>query len=407
MSLRKTFFQGFSWVALLRGSTRILAIVKIAIVARILSPDQVGLYGLAFLVISLLEVFTETGVNVFLIQERKKLEEYIDTAWFVSIFRGIIIAVVIVLASPLITAFFSTPDLYDLLLLVAVVPFLRGFINPAIVRFQKEMNFRGDFGFRLVIFMVDAVVAVVLTWLTQSPIGLIWGLVAGVIAEIVLSFMLLSPRPKFHFEKEKTLHIINRVKWVTGTGIFQYLFKEGDDIFVGRFLGEGPLGIYQYAYKVATLPISEVGDVFGKVAFPLYVQVADDQKRLKKLYLLSTLGILALVLPFATVLILFSTEVVLLLLGDNWLAAAPILQVIAIYAVIRAAIEPAIRVFLAMKKQEYTMVITLVSLIVLAVCIFPLSQMYGLVGIGISTIISSVASLPLVGYYLVKVFRHA
>ena len=225
MSIKKTLFHALSWVALLRGSTRIISIGKIAIVARLLSPAQVGLYGLAFLVISLLEVFTETGINVFLIQEKKKLEEYVNTAWTISILRGALISLVIILISPLIVRFFSAPDLSELLLLVAIVPFLRGFINPSLVRFQKEMNFKKDFWFRFVIFFVDALAAILITLTTKSPAGLVWGLIFGVIVEIVMSFVFIKPRPTFAFEIDKAKLIINRGKWITGTGIFQYLFR--------------------------------------------------------------------------------------------------------------------------------------------------------------------------------------
>ena len=405
MSLKKAFFKGASWVALLRGSTRMLAIVKLAIVARILTPEQVGLYGLAFLVISLLEVFTETGVNVFLIQEKKKLEEYVSTAWVVSIARGMFIAVIIILFSPVVARFFTAPDLNYLLLLVAAVPLLRGFINPSLVKFQKEMDFKKDFWFRFIIFMVDATTAIFITWFTKSPVGLIWGLIVGVIVEVVMSFIYISPRPRFEFEIGKIKQIINRGKWITGTGIFEYVFKNGDDIFIGKILGEGSLGIYQYAYKIATLPISEVADVFGKVALPLFVNISDNKKRLKKIYLKSTAGIVMLVLPFAAILFFFSSQVVYLLLGEQWLAAAPVLQVLVVYSILRAGIEPAMRVFLALKKQEYTSWITLVSLLVMFTFIYPLSQAYGLVGVGISTILASLVSLPLVIYFVLKVFK--
>lgn len=405
MSLRKTVLHGLSWVALLRASTRGVSILKIAIIARLLTPSQVGLYGLAFLVISLLEVFTETGVNVFLIQEKKKLEEYVDTAWVISILRGFLISLLIIVFAPLITAFFGQSELSELLTLVALVPFLRGFINPSLVKFQKEMDFKKDFWFRFVIFFVDAIAAVAITYATGSPSGLIWGLIVGVLIEILMSFMFISPRPTFALNTSQASLIINRGKWVTGTGIFQYLFREGDDIFVGKFLGQAPLGIYQYAYKIATLPISEVADVFGKVAFPVFVNISEDKKKLQKIYLQSTLAVTLLVLPFALLLFIFSQAVVYLLLGDQWLAAAPVLQTLVIYSIIRASIEPAMRVFLAVKKQEYTSIVTLVSLTVLAVMIYPLSQKYGLVGVGISTIVASLASVPIVIFFISKVFR--
>lgn len=402
MSLRKTFFKGVSWVALLRGTTRGLSILKIAAIARILTPQQVGLYGLSFLVISFLEVFTETGINVFLIQEKKKLEEYVSTAWVVSIARGVFISLLIFLLTPLITTFFDSPELKNLLYLIALVPFLRGFINPSLVKYQKEMDFKSDFFFRFIIFSIDALLAVAITWYTGSPSGLIWGLIIGVIFEIVMSFILIKPRPTLSFNTGKARLIISRGKWVTGTGIFQYLFREGDDIFVGKIMGQASLGIYQYAYKIATLPISEVADVFGRVSLPLFVSIADDKRRLRRIYIQSTIGITLFVLPIASMLFVFAYDVVYVLLGDQWLAAAPVLQALAVYSVIRASMEPAIRVFLALKKQEYASTVSLASLVVLAILIYPFSVSYGLVGVGISTILASLAVLPITIYLVTK-----
>lgn len=402
MSLRKTFFKGVSWVALLRGTTRGLSILKIAAIARILTPQQVGLYGLSFLVISFLEVFTETGINVFLIQEKKKLEEYVSTAWVVSIVRGVFISLLILLLTPLITTFFDSPELKNLLYLIALVPFLRGFINPSLVKYQKEMDFKSDFFFRFIIFSIDALLAVAITWYTSSPSGLIWGLIIGVIFEIVMSFILIKPRPTLSFNMGKARLIISRGKWVTGTGIFQYLFREGDDIFVGKIMGQASLGIYQYAYKIATLPISEVADVFGRVSLPLFVSIADDKRRLRRIYIQSTIGITLFVLPIASMLFVFAYDVVYVLLGDQWLAAAPVLQALAVYSVIRASMEPAIRVFLALKKQEYASTVSFASLVVLAILIYPFSVSYGLVGVGISTILASLAVLPITIYLVTK-----
>ena len=85
-----------SWAGILRASTRIITFIRIIVLARILTPSQFGVFGIASLVLSFLEILTETGINVFLIQEKKAIKYYINDAWLVSILRGILISVFII-----------------------------------------------------------------------------------------------------------------------------------------------------------------------------------------------------------------------------------------------------------------------------------------------------------------------
>src|SRR3990167_4081864 len=126
MGYLQTAFKGISWMAGLRGITRGLALIKIAVLARLLLPAQFGIYGIAALVLGLLESLTETGINVFLIQQRDKIDEYINSSWVVSVLRGFLIALIIFLSIPLITSFFDTESARSILLLVCLVPIIRG-----------------------------------------------------------------------------------------------------------------------------------------------------------------------------------------------------------------------------------------------------------------------------------------
>ncbi len=85
------------WAGSLRIIVRGLGILKTVILARLLTPSQFGIFGIAFLILGILEMVTETGVNVILIQENKKIDDYINTGWIVSIARGIIISILIII----------------------------------------------------------------------------------------------------------------------------------------------------------------------------------------------------------------------------------------------------------------------------------------------------------------------
>ncbi len=385
--------------------SRLIALGRTAILARLLLPAQFGVYGIATLALVFLEIFTETGINVFLVQEKKNIDEYINTAWVVSIVRGTLISLLILLVTPLIISFFNSPDVRPLLLLISLVPFLRGFINPSIVKFQKELQFNKEFWFRSSIFIFDSTVAVILVLLTHSPIGLIWGFLAGVVLEIILSFIFVKPTPKFTFEKDKVKEIIGRGKWVTASGVFGYLASQGDDAVVAKILNTASLGLYQMAYRLSMLPGTEITEVVSKVTFPIYVRISSDKKRLLKAYIKTVTGVALLVIPVGLMLFVFPKQIINIVLGNRWIEAAPALKILAVFGAVGAIAGTRNVVFYSLKRQDIVARISFIKFLVLAVTIVPLTINYGIIGAALSSLISVIIILPFTVYYLIRVFR--
>src|SRR3990170_4262875 len=100
LTYREMAFKGVSWMAALRGVNRGLGILRIGILARLLTPEQFGVFGIGLLVLGFLEITTETGINVFLIQERQQLDKYLNSAWVVSIIRGVLISILLIITAP-------------------------------------------------------------------------------------------------------------------------------------------------------------------------------------------------------------------------------------------------------------------------------------------------------------------
>src|SRR3989344_8381370 len=141
MGYTKHAITGFSWMGLQKLVRRLIGYIRIAILARILTPEQFGVFGIATLSLAFLEIFTETGINVFLIQEKENIDKYINTAWVISIFRGVLIGILLLLTANFISSSFNSPNSYGLLVLASVIPVLRGFINPSIIKLRKELKF--------------------------------------------------------------------------------------------------------------------------------------------------------------------------------------------------------------------------------------------------------------------------
>lgn len=402
MGYTKLAIKGVTWIASLRYLTRLLTLLRISILARIFTPVQFGFYGIATLALSLMEILAETGINIFLVQKEEDTDKYINTAWIVSIGRGVVIAIVILVLSPLFVSFFNMSGYLHLFVIISIVPFVRGFINPAIIFYQKKLKFKNEFYFRLAIFLIESSVIVLAALLTREIYSIAIGMVAGALAEVFLSFKLITPRPIFKFESVLIREVLQRGKWVTVSGIFNYLFHNSSDMVVGKILGASSLGLYQMAYKISIFPITEVSDVISKVTFPVYARISSDRERLRKAFLKTFALISSLSILLGALLFIFAQEVVLLVLGERWVDILPFLKILIVFGIIRGISGSTSALFFALNKQEYVSVITFASFVALIATIFPLVAAWGLVGISISALASSIIVLPFMTYYTYK-----
>jgi len=146
MGYKQTVITGFSWSAATRWLNRAITLAKVAVLARLLTPGDLGTFAVCTLALALLELVTETWINVFLITKQETISPYIDTAWVISIVRGVIISLLILVAARPLALFFNNSQVTPLLVITSLVPALRGFINPGIVLLQKDFLFAREFG---------------------------------------------------------------------------------------------------------------------------------------------------------------------------------------------------------------------------------------------------------------------
>jgi len=152
------------------------------------------------------------------------------------------------------------------------------------------------------------------------------------------------------------------------------------------------------------LPITEISDVVSKVTFPVYSKIAEDIRRLKKAFLTTLLYISISSILFGLTLLIFTEQIVRIVLGSQWISIVPVLKILVIFGIIRAISGSTSTLFLAVQRQEYITVVTLVSIGTLAITIVPLVVNLGLIGAGLSALLGSVFSLPFMIYFTLKVF---
>lgn len=405
MGYAKDTIRGVSWLGFFRVASRGISYIRIAILARLLTPAQFGLADIALIMLGVTEIFTETGINLFLIQQKDKIDKYINTAWVISMARGLIISLLILLSAEFVTEFFGSPGVYNFLLFTALIPIVRGFINPSIVILVKNLKFKEEFYFRTAIFMVEIIVSVYIAFVYKSAIAVIAGVLAGAMFEAIVSFIIAKPSPALRYNHNIFREIVKSGKWFTLTGIFSYLYHNGDNIAVGKMLGTAPLGLYQRIYSISILPITEVSDVILKVTYSVFAKISSDLVRLRRAFIKSILSVAVIVIPVGAVFFFFPELTISIILGPQWVEAAPALRILSVFGVLRALSLVSVAPFYALQRQELVTRITLVAFLGLLITIIPLVSGFGVVGAAYSVLIGVSLSVPLTIYYLIKILK--
>lgn len=405
MGYKKNFFKGTTWLTSYRAATRVFTFVRIAILARLLSPSDFGTFGIALLILSFVEILTQTGINTVLIQHSKQYKKYINDAMFISVFRGILMSIAIIALIPIVERFFNVSNINTIFYLTALVPFIKGFINPAIINLQIDFKYAKEFVINTAIFAIDSIIVVTATVVTQKPESVIYGLIGGALVEVIVSYALIKPKPSLVFKAKNIKFIFSQGKWMTGAGILEFLTRQGDDLVVTKVLSTYSLGLYQAAFRISSAPVSEISDVVGKVTLPLYVKFSDDKKRLKNAYIKVLFVVTALSAPLSLFVYFFPELIIEILLGKQWIGITKTLQILAVYGAVRSISGTTGALFYSLKLQKKVTLISLIRFLGLAVTIVPLTLKYGIEGAATSALISALIAIPISVYYGLKELR--
>ena len=404
-NLTQRAVRGGFWVFSLRAVGQSLNLIRLIILARILAPNDFGLLGVALLTMATLETFSQTGFQQALIQKKKDIKSYLDSAWTVSIIRGIVLFTILYLIAPYAAIFFDAPEAKPIIQIIGLSILLQAFTNIGIIYFQKEMEFNKQFIYQLSGTLIDFIVAVSAALMLQNVWALVYGVLAGNLVRCIASYMIHPYRPHFSLDLEKAKELFGFGKWIMGSSILVFLITQGDDIFVGKMLGVTALAFYQMAYKISNLPATEITHVISQVTFPAYSKLQDNIPKLREAYL-KTLQLTAfLSFPIAGLIFVLAPDFTMIFLGEKWMPMVPAMQVLVWWGVIRGIVGAISPIFQSLGKPNIVTKLQATQMIVLFVLIYPLTVYWGILGTSLAVFLSALAMFFIRNHILTKTIK--
>ena len=332
-STAKRVATGAGWLYANRWLERLLDLISIVVLARILMPEDFGLVAIAASLVVIVDGLSNFDVNAVLIRTRDEDRSLYDTAFTLSALRGLLSALLLLI----IASFVTEARIEALLYVLALRPLLTGLFNPRFVMYERNLVYSRFAVLTLVAKIVAVSVTLAFAVVYRSYWSIVFGMLAGELISLILSYTLRPFSPRISFERFKDIFSFSG--WLSLTAIVTTLSMETDKVIVGRLLGVVEAGLYSMTQRIGVLPTRELISPLRRILFPSFSEIAEDKTRLRRAVCESINVLGSLSLPAGCGFALIANDFVPLVMGERWIAIVPLLTVLVPYLGLRATLS--------------------------------------------------------------------
>jgi len=384
--LDRSLVQGLAWTGGARGVGQLLSWASTIVIARVLTPGDYGLVGMATVYLGLVQMLNEFGLSAAIVQRRDLTRSQVERLGGLALLLSALFFLAsAILAYPL-ALFFHEPvvrwiltALSSTFLMVALQAVPRSILS-------RELQFR-----RLA--WLDAVEALAMTAATLVFAlsgfrywALVLGVISGKLASTIVALAWRPPRlawpiPLTSIAGEVTFGwhmVVSRLAW--------YVYSNADFAIVGRVLGKAALGSYTIAWTIASIPVDRLTALLGNVTPSVFAAVQYDAAALRRYVRGLTEGISLLSFPACAGLALVADDFVHLALGDGWQRAVLPLRLLAIAAALRSLTPLCAQVIVATGCSRRNMQFAALAALCLP-ALFYVATRWGVAGVAVAWVV--------------------
>lgn len=392
---RSIVVRGIAWVGGTMFLDRAIRYVAFLILGGLLAPRDFGLFAAVNVTILGLALLQGFGIGQALIYRKERLDEAADTAFFVTVSLGLVLAAVAWAAAPLVASFYREEALAELFKVASVLLVLRAIRLVPYYLFEKALDFRRKFVPGLCASLTYLVVA-----LTMAMNGMgAWSLVAAEIASAAaegIAYWVLSPwRPKLQFVPALARQDLAFGWAVLGGSLLIFAFRSVDRVVVSRVLGMEELGLYAFAYVMANTPVMLFTRVLNTVLLPSYSALAEDGRRQARLFFRAVSYLAGASALFVLGLLAFGGYLLLSLYGDKWQGAVVPLSILALFGFFRALTDLSGDLLIGTGRPVDYRKVNALQLVLAAAGLYAGATLWGLPGVALAMVVAAALSMLL------------
>jgi O-antigen/teichoic acid export membrane protein len=375
-----------------------LGFVISIVLARLLGPEDFGTIALLSLFMGIAWVLVNVGFSSALIQKKDISHVDESTVFWFNMMVGILLAGGIAALAPWLARMYDRPVLFPLTMVMALNVVFSAACSVHAALLARALNFRTPMQIGLASTSVSGGIGLYMAW---DGFG-VWALVAQSLSSNLVSMLLFwtlaSWRPGWVISGDSFRRLAGFGGYLLASRLLNIIFRKGYTLLLGKFFGLTALGYYTRAERIQALPTALVTGIAAKVALPLFASSNTDSVKRKEGARLAIRTMMLITVPLVFGLSALAYPVVRVLLGEQWMPVAPILQVLCLAGLLWPLDVINVNLLKAMGHARLFFRLEVAKLAA-GVALLVVGSFYGVMGIAWAFVIQSVLGFALNGYY--------
>jgi len=322
------------------------------IIARLLTPEVIGIYSVSLAFIGIAQVLRDFGVASYLIQERDLTDDHVRTAFGILLALGLAVFTALFMAAPWIAGAYGEPQMVPTLRICAFNFLALPFCTVSLALLRRSMAFKRLAVVNIVATCASAVVSVSMAALGFGVISLALGSVILNVATGIGAWLARNDRRMLAPSFSKWRTVLNFGAQSSASGVVTSISMDINDLAVGKLMGFEPVAMLSRAQGLMNLFHRDLMGAVRNVVYPAYAQAAREQRPLESIYVTSVTHLTAVAWPFYGFVSLFALELLRLMFGPQWDAAAPLVPVFCLAGAAAATISLIASLVLAIGRVD-------------------------------------------------------
>ena len=322
-SIRKSLFLSFAQ----RNAMLVIQFVSSLIIARLLSPHEIGIFSIGAVIVSFSHIVRDMGVSNYVIQEKELTTERIRSAQAIIWITSWGIALILFASSFWAGRFYAEPGV-TLTMQVLALSFLLlpvGAVTVALL--TRELAFGKLFIINIASSLASALAGILLAWSGLGFISLAWAAAAGATVAALGSVMCRRPAQTWLPGLGEWRRVFSVGTKLSGASMFYEIGLGGPELATGRILGFEAVAYYSRGFGAGMMVLRALVDSLLPVAIPYFAKQSRSDQDMRAPYLRGVAFMSALAFPAFACLCVMAEPVVLFLYGEQWLNAILPLQI--------------------------------------------------------------------------------
>ncbi len=314
------------WAALETGGAQVSTFLFFVVFARILTPDEFGVYALALAIVGTVNMVLFQGFGDALIQVETLDESYTSTVFWTNMMLAvgmILVLQVIALLGPIL---FNEPMIRPVIAWLSLLCIPRALISVHSALFRRQLDLR--------IFAVRTI----LGYLVGGAVGLVlavdgWGVWALVVSQFVQAVVIVLVmwrssdwRPHLLFSKSAFTELLHFSKHFMAASIIRSCIDDFGSVLIGLSLDVTAVGYYALALRVIRAVITVTMTPLQLVMMPVLTRITNNRERFGAAYTDMIVMASTVWVPAVAGLGLMAPDLVPMVFGAHWESATTILQ---------------------------------------------------------------------------------